>query len=320
MMEKPKIMGDYKGKAKTAIQGKLNGLKCYAYAYQYFNDELHIETKPSPRVVIETSASDKVSGDYQFPNRNSDNQIIVKIPTTRDKKLTHIRVFRTHAVDTVQDAESSEVYALTELENSPLDPELSIRDDHGDQELHQPLVGAFKLSADVNLSGQNLSGIDLSRADIRNAGMLHSDMHGIYASDVRMSGSNMTEADFSDAQLIGADLSRVEAKSSDFQRAVMRVADLSEADFTGADMEHSVLLQANLENANFAKANLANANLREADLSGANFTGADLSGADLTDSNRETANFGDIDIDSVCVINEDKGGFFSRIFHRKKKQ
>ena len=319
-MEKPSLMGKYKEKASTAIQGKMSGLKCYAYAYQYFNTELHIQTKASPRVVIETSASETISkdGDYQFPNKNRDNQLIVKIPTSRDKKLTHIRVFRTHAADTAEDAKSVELYALTEVENLPLDPEVSIRDDHGDDELHQPIASAFKLTSDANLSGQNLSGADLGQADLRNSSMLGADLHGIFASDTRFTGSRMNGADLSDAQLIGADLSQVEAKGTDFQRAVMRTADLSEADLSDADLEHAVLLQANLENAKCNNANLANANLREADLSGADFRGADLSGADLTDSIRDTANFEGVDMTS-CIVEKEEG-FFGRLFHRKKKK
>jgi uncharacterized protein YjbI with pentapeptide repeats len=114
-------------------------------------------------------------------------------------------------------------------------------------------------------------------------------------------GANLTDVDASYANFTDADLS-----SANMGKARLAYADLTRANLTGANIRTASLVGAKLDGAKLGKVDLTGINLR-----GASFTGVDLTGANLTNANAEKANFTDANLTGANLtdVNAEKANF-----------
>jgi len=142
---------------------------------------------------------------------------------------------------------------------------------------HPPLrVHAVDVQAAMTVLGRRLrvpnherlelSRVKLLHADLREANLIHADLH---YSD--LSGSN----------LVGADLHLADLTGIRLPAAVLRGANLHQADLRTALLWHAQLEDADLRAADLAGADLSGAHLQRAHLEQADLRGTDLSGTDL---------------------------------------
>ena len=162
----------------------------------------------------------------------------------------------------------------------------------------------------TNFTNSNLSNARAANNDIRDANLSGADMTGLYAPNVNLDNSNMT-----DANLTNAHLSDVQFTNSNLTNAAFVGSNLQNANFTGATLAgvrsgsitfnsgapdlpsdwklasgYLVGPEANLSNAILNGADLNQVNLSGADLSGTQMAGTDLSGANLTGTDLSGAN------------------------------
>jgi len=173
---------------------------------------------------------------------------------------------------------------------------------------HSELVGA-------NMSGLILKTIDVTESDLSNANL--SDVTTVYGvtlfrsnlSNANISGLACTDCfmpNFTDSNLIGANLSGLNARGAEFVSANLTDADLSEsqlvdAQFQGAILENTDLSNSNLTGASFAEgyvdgailvrvdfrnSNLTKVSFRNASLKWPDFTGAILCRTIMPDGKR----------------------------------
>ncbi len=128
----------------------------------------------------------------------------------------------------------------------------------------------------ADLSGSNLDGIlagkvVFARANLANASMMQADVRQGRLNDANFAGANLTASLFDDVQMTRSVLAGAQLVSASLWRINLIGADLSGIDAREADF--------------------SNANLRDADLSGADFSDAQLRGVNLSATRREGANF-----------------------------
>ena len=140
---------------------------------------------------------------------------------------------------------------------------------------HQEIIPDLRDASFEDLGFPTLNEIDLSRSDLR----------GLFAQFLYISGANLTKANLEDAKLWGSNFSYSKLNGANLTRACLREAFLRHSDFSDATLISADLSDAFLTNAIFSRAKLRNADLYSADLGNANLQSADLSGARLSKAN-----------------------------------
>ena len=108
-----------------------------------------------------------------------------------------------------------------------------------------------------------LHGFDIGDKELRGVNLYSANIDRCDMTRVDLSGSSLVSANANFSNMVGANLSGVDARGAEFHSADLSGVDLSGSTLTGAGFDHAILLGANLMEVDLSGANLMFANLEE---------------------------------------------------------
>ncbi len=171
--------------------------------------------------------------------------------------------------------------------------------------VHSGLANNPFILEELDLSGASCIEEQFMGADLSRLIARSINFKGAILSEARLENAKMSFANLANARLDDAKLSGAYLNEADMQSCYLKGADLQRAYLIGANMRLCYLSEANLDGAILRQANLASANLTSAHLLAVNFTEANLNKAVIRDANLQGATLSEANLQSAYLTESD---------------
>jgi uncharacterized protein YjbI with pentapeptide repeats len=171
--------------------------------------------------------------------------------------------------------------------------------------VHSGLANNPFILEELDLSGASCIEEQFMGADLSRLVARSINFKGAILSEARLENAKMSFANLAGARLDDAKLSGAYLNEADMQSCYLKGADLQRAYLIGANMRLCYLGEANLDGAILRQANLVSANLTLAHLFAVNFTEANLNKAVIRDANLQGATLSEANLQSAYLTESD---------------